>query len=102
PLLPAYSGYGDRHARVESHEIQVDRQKATVNLIFTVVEGPQYRLENLTITGVTLFPESEVLRVVKLKRGDVFSRTKLRETLREITDLYSTIGHASADVSPRT
>ena len=101
-ILAVYNDNGYVQARVESHEIQVDRQKATVNLIFTVVEGPQYRLENLTITGVTLFPESEVLRVVKLKRGDVFSRTKLRETLREITDLYSTIGHASADVSPRT
>ncbi len=101
-ILAVYNDNGYVQARVESHEIQVDRQKATVNLIFTVVEGPQYRLENLTITGVTLFPESEVLRVVKLKKGDVFSRTKLRDTLREITDLYSTIGHASADVNPRT
>ncbi|PYN00532.1 MAG: hypothetical protein DME08_03600, partial [Candidatus Rokuibacteriota bacterium] len=57
-ILAVYNDNGYVQARVESHEIQVDRQKATVNLIFTVVEGPQYRLENLTITGVTLFPES--------------------------------------------
>jgi outer membrane protein insertion porin family len=101
-ILAVYNDNGYVQARVESHEVQVDRQKAKVTLIFTVVEGPQYRLENLTITGVTLFPESEVLRVVKLKKGDVFSRTKLRDTLREVTDLYSTIGHASADVNPRT
>src|SRR5262249_24198322 len=29
-------------------------------------------------------------------------RSKLRDSLRAITDLYSTIGHASADVNPRT
>jgi len=101
-ILAVYNDNGYVQARVESHEVQLDRDKAKVTLIFTVVEGPQYRLDNLTITGVTLFPESEVFRVVRLKTGDVFSRTKLRDTLREITDLYSTIGHASADVTPRT
>ena len=101
-ILALYNDFGYVQARVEGHEVQLDRERARVNLIFTVVEGPQYRLESLAITGVTLFPEAEVRRVVKLKLGDVFSRTKLRDSLREITDLYSTIGHASADVTPRT
>src|SRR5262249_6414508 len=53
-------------------------------------------------TGVTLLPESEVRRQVKLKKGDVFSRTALRESVNSIADLYSTIGRASADINPRT
>src|SRR5207245_10308160 len=83
-ILAVYNDNGYVQARVESHEIQVDRQKATVNLIFTVVEGPQYGVENLTITGVTLFPESEVLCVVQLKRDDIYSRTTLSEPVREL------------------
>ena len=36
------------------------------------------------------------------KTGDVFSRTKLRDSVKGITDLYSAVGRASADVSPNT
>ena len=35
-----------------------------------------------------------------LKPGDVFSRSKLRDSVKGITDLYSAIGRASADVNP--
>jgi len=101
-ILALYNDHGYIQARVDGHEVQLDRERARVTLIFTVVEGPQYRLESLSVTGVTLFPEVEVRRVIKLKIGDVFSRSQLRDSLREVTDLYSTIGHASADVSPRT
>jgi outer membrane protein insertion porin family len=67
-----------------------------------VMEGPQYKVGKLEITGVTLLPLTEIRRQIKFKTGDVFSRSKVREALRSIQDLYSTIGHASADVNPRT
>ena len=41
-------------------------------------------------------------RQLRFKTGDVFSRSELRDTVRGISDLYSTIGHASAEVIPRT
>lgn len=101
-ILGLYNDHGYIQARVESHEVRVDRERARVTLIFHVVEGPQYRVGQVTLSGVTLFPEAEVRRLVKLKPGDVFSRSRLRESVRQITDLYSTIGRASVDVAPRT
>jgi outer membrane protein insertion porin family len=101
-ILALYNDHGYIQARVESHEVRVDRERARVTLVFHVVEGPQYRVGEIAISGVTLFPEAEVRRLVKLKPGDVFSRGRLRESVRGITDLYSTIGRASADVAPRT
>jgi outer membrane protein insertion porin family len=101
-ILALYNDHGYIQARVEGSDITVDRQKARVTLTFTVVEGPQYLVDQVKITGVTLFPEREVRRLVTLKAGDVYSRSKLRETVREITDLYSTIGRAAADVVPKT
>jgi outer membrane protein insertion porin family len=101
-ILALYNDHGYIQARVESHEVRLDRERARVTLVFHVVEGPQYRVGQVTLSGVTLFPETEVRRLIKLKPGDVFSRSRLRESVREITDLYSTIGRASADVAPRT
>ncbi|OGL26677.1 MAG: outer membrane protein assembly factor BamA [Candidatus Rokubacteria bacterium RIFCSPLOWO2_12_FULL_73_47] len=101
-VLQLYNDHGYVQARVESHDITVDREKARVTITFVIVEGPQFRVGDVTISGVTLFPEREITRRIGLKKGDVFSRSKLRESLKAITDLYSTIGHASADVNPKS
>lgn len=101
-ILVLYNDHGYVQARVESHEIAVDHEKARVTIHITVVEGAQHRVGAIRLTGVTLFPESEVRRQLKLKPGDVFSRAELRDGLRAITDLYSTIGRASADITPRS
>jgi outer membrane protein insertion porin family len=101
-ILALYNDHGYIQARVEGYDMAVDREKALVTLTFTVVEGPQYHVNQVTITGVTLFPEHEVRRLVRLKPGDVYSRSKLRDSLREITDLYSTIGRAAAEITPKT
>lgn len=101
-IVALYNDHGYIQARVESHDIVVDRDRARVTVTIDVVEGPQYRVGEIKITGVTLVPESEVRRQLKFKSGDVFSRTALRESARQIADLYSTIGRASADIVPRT
>ncbi|OLE38431.1 MAG: hypothetical protein AUG00_05480 [Candidatus Rokubacteria bacterium 13_1_20CM_2_70_7] len=59
-ILALYNDHGYVQARVDGYDVAVDREKARVTLTFTVVEGPQYRVGEVTITGVTLFPESEV------------------------------------------
>jgi outer membrane protein insertion porin family len=101
-ILTLYNDYGYIQARVERTDVAVDRARAEATLTITVVEGPQFRVGEIKTGGITLLPEVEVERQYKLKQGDVFSRTKLRETVQAITNLYSTIGRASVDVVPRT
>jgi outer membrane protein insertion porin family len=101
-IVSLYQDYGYVHMRVERHDIAVDRANARVSIMIDIVEGAQYRIGNLRVTGVTLVPETEVRRLLGFKTGDVFSRTQLRDASRAITDLYSNIGRASADVLPRT
>jgi outer membrane protein insertion porin family len=101
-IVALYNDHGYVQARVDKHDIVVDRDRARVTVSVDVVEGPQYRVGEIKVSGVTLLPESEVRRQLKFKSGDVFSRTILRESARQIADLYSTIGRASADIVPRT
>ena len=101
-IIQLYNDHGYIQARVESTDVAVDREKARVTITFTIVEGPQFRVGTLKLAGVTLLPEPEVQRQLTLKSGDVFSRSKLRESIRNIENLYSTIGRASVDVVPKT
>jgi len=100
-ILQLYNDNGYIQARVESHDVTVDREKALVTLTIVVVEGSQHHVSSIGFTGLTLLPEPEVRRQVTFKVGEVFSRSRLRESVKAIEDLYSNIGHASAEVNPK-
>jgi len=99
-IIQLYNDHGYTQARVESTDIQVDRAKARVTIKIKVVEGPQFRVGSVDVTGMHVLPVEEVRRQIVLKPGDVYSRAKVRDTLNNITRLYSTIGRASAEVNP--
>ncbi len=100
-IIAAYNDNGYIQARVESTDTAIDRERARVTITIVVVEGPQFRVGTVQITGVTLLPEREIVRQIKFKAGDVFSVGNVRDSVQGILNLYSTIGRASADVNPK-
>ena len=101
-IILLYNDYGFIQSRVESHDVAVDRVNAEVTITINIVEGQQYRVGEIKFTGVTLLPEAEVRRQLKFRSGDPFSRTQIRDSVKAISDLYSTIGRASSDVVPKS
>jgi len=99
-IVQLYNDHGYIQARVESTDVQVDRIKARVTIRIVVVEGPQFKVGGVDVTGTGVLPVEEIRRQILLKPGDVFSRSKLRESVKKINDVYGTIGRASADVNP--
>jgi outer membrane protein insertion porin family len=101
-ITQLYNDNGYVQARVESADINVDREKAGATIRIVIVEGPQFKVGGVDVTGNSLLPIEEIRRRIQLKPGDIFSRSKLRDSVKGITDLYSAIGRASADVTPAT
>jgi outer membrane protein insertion porin family len=99
-IVQLYNDYGYIQARVESSDIEIDRIRARATIKIRVVEGPQFTVGGVDLTGTNVLPAEEIRRRILLKPGDVFSRSKLRDSVRGITDVYSAIGRASADVNP--
>ena len=100
-IIAVYNDNGYIQARVESTDVAIDRERARATITIVVVEGPQFKVGEVQITGVSLLPEREILRQIKFKSGDVFSVSKVRDSVQGILNLYSTIGRASADVNPK-
>jgi outer membrane protein insertion porin family len=99
-IIQFYNDHGYVQARVESSDIQVDRVNARAIIRIVLVEGPQFHVGGVDVTGNSVLPLEEIKRRLLLAPGDVFSRAKLRETVKAITDVYGTIGRASVDVNP--
>ena len=100
-VVTYYNDNGYIQARVESVDTQVDRANARVTIKIVVAEGPQFRVGGLDVTGNKVLPVEELRRRIVLKPGDVYSRTKLQDSTKAITDVYGTIGRAAADVNPQ-
>ncbi len=100
-VVTFYNDNGYIQARVETVDTQVDRASARVTIRIVVVEGPQFKVGGIDITGNKVLPVEELRRRLLLKPDDVYSRTKLQETVKGISDVYGTIGRASADVNPQ-
>jgi outer membrane protein insertion porin family len=100
-VVTFYNDNGYIQARVETVDTQVDRATARVTIRIVVAEGPQFRVGGIDMTGNKVLPVEELRRRVLLKPDDIYSRTKLQETIRGIADVYGTIGRTSADIVPQ-
>jgi outer membrane protein insertion porin family len=101
-IVSLYNDHGYIQARVESADTIIDREKARVTIKIVVVEGPQFLVGGVDVTGNNVVPVEEIRRRIRFKTGDVFSRSKVRESLLGIQALYGTIGRASAEIIPQT
>ena len=101
-VVTFYNDNGYIQARVETVDTQVDRATARVTIRIVVAEGPQFKVGGIDITGNKVLPVEELRRRVLLKPDDIYSRTKLQETVRSIGDVYGTIGRTAVDIVPQT
>ena len=100
-VVTFYNDNGYIQARVESFDTQVDRATARVTIRIVVVEGPQFKVGGIDITGNKVLPVEELRRRVLLKPDNIYSRTKLQETVKGISEVYGTIGRTAADINPQ-
>jgi outer membrane protein insertion porin family len=100
-ILQLYGDHGYIQARVESTEIVPDLARKKVTLRVRVVEGAQFRTGTITITGNEMLSTEEVRKHLKLVEGGVYNRGAVRAAVRSLSDRYSELGRARAQIDPR-
>ena len=53
----------------------------------------------MRLAGELLLPEAELLRLITVKQGDVYSREKLTQSAKAISDRLGSDGYAFANVN---
>lgn len=72
----------------------------SVDVRIPIEEGAQYRLGKFTIRGNKLFKPDPLQRVLGMKTGDIFNRTKLTKALENYTKLYGGYGYINFTATP--
>jgi len=93
-----YQGKGYIEAAVKSPTIV--RHGSKVDVTFPIVEGSQFRVGKVSVAGVRVFGNDEVIKVMKLKTGAIYSPQALAADRKSIGDLYGARGYIEANVMP--
>jgi len=84
---------------IDSTQVSITPDKQDIYITINITEGPKYTVGDVKIAGEMLIPEAEVRKLIKIKPGDIFSRAKLTESSKLITDRLSNDGYAFANVN---
>lgn len=64
-----------------------------ISIYLNVVEGKQYYLKDVNLSGNTVFSEEEYLDIIEFQAGSSFNTFKIRENLIEMLTVYQNNGY---------
>ncbi|MCS7213340.1 MAG: outer membrane protein assembly factor BamA [Candidatus Calescibacterium sp.] len=95
-----YLDNGFLDVKTEEPVVLFNPVKREAVLIYNVGEGIRYKIRSLDIYGDILFPKDQILRNLRSKTEDFFSRRKVIEDIDWISSLYQDVGFAQTLVIP--
>ncbi|PWB57067.1 MAG: outer membrane protein assembly factor BamA [Nitrosomonadales bacterium] len=98
-LRSFYLNRGYLEFNVESTQVSITPDKNDIYITINVREGAKYTISDVKLAGEMLVPEEELSKLIKVKAGDVFSREKLTESSKAISDRLGNDGYAFANVN---
>jgi outer membrane protein insertion porin family len=94
-----YQNHG--YIDVEIKEVRKDRTpKGPMIITIVILEGPQYHVHKLTISGYEHSTEARVRAFLKLKEGSVYSPKQLRDDAKAVADAYGSGGYVDLVITP--
>jgi len=98
-LRSYYLNRGYLEFSIESTQVSITPDMQDIYITVNIIEGPKYDVSEIKLAGELLVPEEELRQLIKLSAGDTFSREKLTESIKLITDRLGDDGYAFANVN---
>ncbi|MBL8374206.1 outer membrane protein assembly factor BamA, partial [Accumulibacter sp.] len=98
-LRSYYLDRGYLEFSVESTQVSITPDKKEIYITISINEGERYLVSSVKLAGDLTLPEEEFRKAVKIKPGEVFSREKLNESTKAISDKLGAQGYAFANVN---
>jgi len=98
-LRSYYTNRGYLQFQVDSTEVSITPDKDQIYITINITEGPKYSIGEVKLAGELLLPESELMRLILVRQGDVYSREKLTQSAKNISDRLGSDGYAFANVN---
>lgn len=94
-----YTNRGYLEFNVDSTQVSLSPDKSKVFVTINITEGAQFNVSAISLSGDLLVPEAELRSLIRVQPGDVFSRTRLADSAKAISDRLGREGYAFASVN---
>ncbi|MES2565096.1 MAG: outer membrane protein assembly factor BamA, partial [Pseudomonadota bacterium] len=98
-LRSYYLDRGYLEFNIESTQVSITPDRKDIYITIGISEGPKYTVSDVKLAGELLISETELRKMITLKPGDVFSRARVAESTKAISDRLGNEGYAFANVN---
>jgi len=98
-LRSYYLDRGYINFAIESTQVAITPDKKDIYVTINVKEGDVYTLEKVKLAGNLVVDPPELIKLVKVGPGEIFSRKNATETSKAISDRLGDDGYAFANVN---
>jgi outer membrane protein insertion porin family len=98
-LRSFYQNQGYLDFNVESTQVSITPDRTGIYITVNINEGEKYTVSDVQLAGPMLVPREELEKLIQIKPGDVFSRQRLAESTKAITDRLGNDGYAFANAN---
>ena len=99
-LRSFYLNRGYLEFNIDSTQVSITPDKKDIYITVNVTEGEKYTISEVKLAGDTIVPDAEIQQLITVKKGDTFSREKITESSKAISDRLSNDGYAFSNVNP--
>jgi outer membrane protein insertion porin family len=98
-LRSFYQNRGYLEFNIESTQVSITPDKEDIYITVNIHEGEQFTVSGIRIAGDLPVPEADLVPLVQVRPGDVYSRERLQATAKGISDRLGAEGFAFANVN---
>ncbi len=99
-LRSYYTNRGYLDFIVESTQVSITPEKDKIFITIVVNEGQVYKIGEVKFSGELKIPEPEMRALLLFKSGQIFSRQKIVDSIKAITDRLGNDGYSFANINP--
>ncbi len=98
-LRSFYMNQGYLEFNIDSTQVSITPDKKDIYITVNVTEGEKYTISEVKLSGETIVPDTELQQLIDVKAGDTFSREKITQSSKAISDRLSNDGYAFSNVN---
>ncbi len=98
-LRSYYLDRGYINFNIDSTQVSITPDKKDIYITINVTEGEQFSIKDVKLAGDLVVPEGELIKLVTVQSGDVFSRKDTVDTTTRITERLGQAGYAFSNIN---
>lgn len=98
-LANFYQDHGYVRVHIDSAQAQLAPDRNSIFVTFKVTEGAQYKISQVQILGTPILSQDKLQKIITIKPGQIYSRQKIKDIQKALTDSLGDLGYAFANIS---